>query len=348
MTRVSVWLLPFCFALLFAAAAGSAGSGAALKPRLVPDRYPHVDLSNRLVRMTVLLPDAEQGYYALQRYDWSGLIARAEHAGHTFFGEIIPREDPSAKYYAIGPAEEFLAPVPPGFAEAGAGDPFVKIGVGVLERDDRPDYDQFGDYPFATPGPWEVAHGQDWIEFLQELDGPRGWGYSYTKRITLTADPPGFTISHRLKNTGSKTIETQHYNHNFVIIDDDPIYPSYRLKLAFAAPRPQPIPGGDPQAPPYAEFRGSEIILLRDPGGDYMLADLQGLRKSIADNEVLVENTRTGAGLLIKGDLPVAKLRFFAVSATACPEPYVEINLPPGEQKEWAITYTFVVKGDAR
>ncbi len=304
--------------------------------------HPKLTLANDRVKMVVYLPDAKTGRYRGPRFDWSGMIARVAYSGHTFFGEPVREGSAEYRYSAVGPAEEFRARGHRSFDEAGPGEPFVKIGVGLLARPDERDYSIYVQYNIVRPGEWKIDSGKDWIAFQQDLTGPRGWAYSYTKRITLTDDGPGFTLWHCLKNTGSKTIDTFHYNHNFIIIDDTASYPNITVKLAFAAPTPQPIKDGDTQTKTYAEFRGNKITFLKRPP-EWLLAELKGLRNSVEDSCVLVENAKTGAAVRIEGDLPIEKFVFYATDIVVSPEPYVHIKLAPGAEKQWTLKYTFLV-----
>ena len=77
----------------------------------------------------------EQGYYRAARFDWSGLVACVSLNGHTFFGEWFNRYDPMTNDAVTGPAEEFREPI--GYEDAKPGDPFVKLGVGVVKRVER-------------------------------------------------------------------------------------------------------------------------------------------------------------------------------------------------------------------
>ena len=47
---------------------------------------PQFILKNDTLKLTVFLPDSENGYYRGTRFDWSGLVGQAEYKGHTFFG----------------------------------------------------------------------------------------------------------------------------------------------------------------------------------------------------------------------------------------------------------------------
>src|SRR5438067_2449540 len=96
--------------------------------------------------------------------------------------------------------------------------PFVPLlASSTVAAPDAQPYQFFRAYPMVRAGTWRVRHGRDWIEFTQELAAD-GWGYRYVKRLSL-ADH-GFIIARRLQNTGSRPLVTDHYGHNFTIIDD--------------------------------------------------------------------------------------------------------------------------------
>ena len=330
-------------AALVCAAAGMAGGCAGRSEPLIGDEYPKVELANKQVRMAIFLPDAEKGYHRGVRFDWSGIIVLATYKGHTFFGKEAA--GPNSKRFAMGPCEEFRDKNNTSYNEVGPGGEFVKIGVGILQRRDKSEYSSLRRYEPVRFGTWEIEHGSDWISFHQDLAGPRGWAYSYTKRVSLSGDRAGFTIWHRLKNTGEKKIETWHYNHNFIILDGEQTYPDYRVTLPFAPPKPQVIKDGNTQTKPMALFRGNQIVLTGDPGNEWILTlDLDGMQETVEHNDVLFENLKTGASLRATGDLPVKRMVYYATKYVVSVEPYVEIDLAPGEQKDWAIDYTFIVK----
>ena len=92
------------------------------------------------------MPDEEKGYYRSTRFDWSGIIAQVEYVGLSFFqewidyiGTISPGKlDSYDSGTGTGTAEEFRKPL--GYEDAKPGSPFLKIGVGILERADEKPY----------------------------------------------------------------------------------------------------------------------------------------------------------------------------------------------------------------
>src|SRR5262249_32919033 len=120
-----------------------------------------------------------------------------------------------------GPVEEFQKPL--GYDTAQAGGNFVKVGVGVLRKPDATNYASFRPYDIVDSVTWKVNKKADSIEFTQELkDSGTGYGYIYTKTIHLTAGKPELVMSHKLTNTGRLPIQTNVYDHNFLVLDKTP------------------------------------------------------------------------------------------------------------------------------
>jgi hypothetical protein len=294
------------------------------------------DIANKVLGLTVYLPDAERGYYRGPRFDWSGLIARAEYRGHGFFGEWKTPHNPENHDDVVGPAEEFGMARPLGYDDARPGGTFVKIGIGELEKIDEPKYRFHHGYRIVRPGAWKVTSGPDWVAYRQELKTSAGYGYDYVKRISLAEDGPAFTVSHSLKNTGSKAIDTDHYCHNFILIDGDPVGPHYKVKFAFPA---RPKDRGEVRGP--LAFREGEMTFRKDLANGDFYAELQGWAARPADNRVTVENTSRGAGLRIVGDTPLADFHVWGVRTALCPEPFIRLQLEPGKEAKWATVFTF-------
>src|SRR4051794_24076414 len=173
------------------------------------------------VKLTVYLPDATAGFYRGTRFDWSGVVATAEVGGHTVFGYWKPTHDPANHDDVPGTAEEFGHDEPLNYTAAPVGGTFVKIGVGELVKPAEPKYRFAHNYTIAKPGTWAVTTGERFVEFRQELSHNSGYGYRYVKRVELA--PGGFVIRRTLTNTGTRAIDTDHYGHNFLTVDGDPV-----------------------------------------------------------------------------------------------------------------------------
>lgn len=296
--------------------------------------FPGARLANGEIEVSVHLPDAERGYYRGTRFDWSGIIEHVDYRGHRFYAPLHAEHDPYRHDSVSGPADEFAMFHPMGFAEAGAGDSFVKIGVGLLEKGTSDEYLFHGEYRLRRAGTWRIEQGGDWISFEQVLDGERGWAYRYRKTIRLPAGEPGFVIDYRLENSGARSVDINHYNHNFTLIDGTPYGPDYAVEFAFATDEPKSIND-------LAWFRDGAIEVERPLGDRSLWTELYKGPGRIDYNTATVRNQITGAAVSFDGDAPIERMVFWAVERAACPEPFIRIRLDPGETTTWSSAYRF-------
>ena len=155
--------------------------------------FPSTVLSNRVLKASVYLPDSEKGYYRGTRFDWSGLVSRVDYAGHTFFSEFKQEHDPRNHDDTCGTSEEFGIESPPSFAEAKPGEPFIKIGIGVLERPDAAEYSFWKrSTKFLTPGLWKETSGPGKARIsARSFKAPSGWAYGFDEASGSQGGRPG-------------------------------------------------------------------------------------------------------------------------------------------------------------
>jgi len=350
--------------------------------------HPSHKITNGDITATVYLPDAKNGFYTTTRFDWSGAIASLKYKGHDYYGAWFSKvtdiydfgyEGPnkdiiSADFTAmVGPVEEFGAL---GYADVPAGGLFVKPGIGVLRRDEGT-YNHSRTYAIANGGKWDVKTTGNSVEFTHTLSEPSiGSGYVYTKVVRLTPGKPQMTISHVMKNTGSKPINTNVYNHNFTTIDKQPVGPDVEVSVpwemtraagrgrgapgpvsgATGAPAPQaalpsgPAPSGDrlgsqcgqPQMQALASPQGNKIVYTKVlEGAECFQTSFTGFGAEAKDNDIRIENKRTGAGVRVTGDRPLTRLGYWSIRTVVAPEPYIDINIELGQQFSWTNTFDF-------
>lgn len=305
-------------------------------PGAADNDFPRLVLDNGEITVSLYLPDAERGYYRGTRFDWSGIIERVDYDGHRFYAPLHLEHNPEGHDFVSGPAEEFAMFNPMGFAEAAAGESFVKIGVGLLRKGDADEYLFHGDYEIIRAGAWQIESGPDWVEFAQDFAGERGWAYRYRKTIRLLPGRPELVIEHRLENSGAKTIDINNYNHNFTLIDDTPFGPDYRVEFPFTTDAPLPING-------LAWFRANAIEVEQALGEKSLWIQLFEGEDPGNYNAALVRNLRTGAAVEFTGDAPITRMVFWAVERAASPEPFIRIYLEPGQVQNWSSHYRFSV-----
>ncbi len=296
--------------------------------------YPTAEIANGRIAVKLYLPDPDYGYYQGTRFDWSGVMASLRYAGHEYFGEWFETYVPRKHDAIVGPVEEF---VPEGgglgYSEAKSGETFIRIGVGVVRKPEEPEYRKFGTYEIVDPGKWTVTKAADWVTFRHELEGLSGYAYEYTKTVRLDERSPKLCIEHTLKNTGTRPIITEQYNHNFFVMDSQITGPEILVRFPFEL-------RAEDDLKELAEVRGGGIVFLREfEKGASVLTGLKGFGASDGNHCIAVENLRTGAGVHIRGDRPLLRLVFWAMRKTVCPEPYIALSAEPGCETKWQWLY---------
>ncbi len=295
--------------------------------------FPDARISNKLIDAHLYLPDAEKAYYRGSRFDWSGVITGLQFRGHSYFGQWFPRYSPTLHDAIMGPVEEFT---PLGYAEAMPGDTFVKIGIGSMVKPDDKKYTFVTPYKIVNSGKWTVKKKADGVQFMHKLED-ENYAYEYLKNVQLAKGKSELILSHVLKNTGNKTIETSVYDHNFFMIDKATVGPDYVVKFPF------PLSGMPQHQEDLARIDGNNIRFLRDltEKEHVFYGDLKGFSNDAKDYDIRVENSKSGAGVRITSDRPIERIVFWTASTTLCPEPYIKIKVEPGETFTWKINYNF-------
>jgi hypothetical protein len=308
----------------------------AISAVLMAAGYPEAEISNGLIRARLHLPSPGNGSYQGTRFDWSGIIYSLQYSGHEYFGQWYEKHDPKIHDAITGPVEEFRTnEAGLGYSEAPAGGTFVRIGAGVVRKPDEHAYQLFKTYEIVDPGKWSIRKGADWIEFTQRLRSPDGYAYEYRKTVRLLKGQPRMVLEHTLRNTGKRAIETTQYNHNFFVIDGETVGPDIAVKFGFDAKPARDLKG-------LATVRDRQLTYIRDlEKGQSLLTELEGFGQTASDYDFRIENRKSGGGVHISGDQPLTKLVFWCIRTVACPEPYIRLQVEPGQEKKWRVAYEF-------
>jgi len=306
-----------------------------------PTSYPKASITNGQVNAVLYLPDAKTGYYRGTRFDWSGVVGCLAYKGHTYFGVWFPHYDPLLHDAITGPVEEFRSANGDSaikYDEAKPGDPFVKIGVGVLRKIDDSLFHFTAPFQLVDGGKWAVHTNPGGASFKQTLKSSIGIAYEYTKTVALDKNEPVLVLSHALKNTGKETIDTQVYEHDFYMIDDAPTGPDMVVRFPFEPAAVHDLGNG-------ASVSGRELVFSRElETGQTSQSVLTGYSDNASSYDFIVENRRTGVGVEQTGDQPISRINFWSIRTTICPEAYVHIKVAPGETARWTIRYRFYAK----
>jgi hypothetical protein len=309
-------------------------------PRLIgAEDYPSVNLKTDKLKFTLYEADAKEGFYRGTRFDHACVFGNVEFAGHKIFGPWKDTHDPTNHDDILGPCDEFGIEKPLGYNEAKAGETFLKIGVGELEKPKEEKYEFWKKYKVVKPLQWkhDRPRGDLPAEWWKTEQAANGYGYTFTKRL-FSRTSASIDLSYQLKNTGEKRLTTTFYNHNFFNVDGDPIGPNY----SFAFPY-------EPKAnEPKGKF--TDLVELKDKqfrfkdkltGGDGSVLLTGFDLKDEKQRWFEMRHAPSGVRVKVEHSYPLAKLNVWGMQTTICPEPFLSIDLKPGETKEWTITYTF-------
>jgi len=317
---------------------------------------PTATIGNGQIKATLYLPDSKIGYYRGTRFDWSGVVSSLEYAGHSYYGPWFDQTRPSVTDYIydganivtgpcsnmMGVAEEFTNDehTALGWDDAKVGGTFIKIGVGVLRKPDDAPYSNFRLYDIVNGGKWTVRKTSNSVEFVQELSDPAsGYGYVYTKRVSLTSGKPQMVLEHSLLNTGKRTIDASVYDHNFTSIDKQAPGPGLTIQFGFKA---QMFATSDPKLAELLILTGSQATLAKTLAGEDKVAALfGGFGPDAKDYDIRIEDHKAGAGVRATGDRPLSRVALWGIRSVISPEPFIDMSIEPGSSFTWKITYDY-------
>jgi len=295
--------------------------------------FPQTEIKNGIITAKIYLPDTKSGYYQGTRFDWSGNMPSLKYAGHEYFGQWFQKYSPEIHDVIMGPVEDFG---PLGYTEAKPGESFVKIGIGVLTKPDDKPYTFSRVYDVTNHGKWSWKTKDNQITFFHDLND-KAYSYKYEKCVELIKGKPELVLTHKLKNTGTTTIETSVYDHNFFVMDNQPVGPGYSITVPFK------LQGTGKGIGELANIEGNKIVYLKNVnnGENVFISPVEGFSESVKDYDFRIENKTVGTGVRITSDQPLNKLVFWCCSTTLCPEPYIKVKVEPGQEFSWKIMYEF-------
>lgn len=307
---------------------------------------PFITLTNGRITAKVTPPDRERGFFRGTRFDQAGVITSLTLEGKEFYGPWFSRTAPEVLDYtytadglvagpdsaAAGPVEEFAQL---GFDDAKPGETFVKIGVGVLRRYDDKAYDKYWHYEIVDWGKRTLRHTRNSVTFTQKIaSGPFGYAYDYEKTLRLVPGTDQLVMEHVLKNTGTKAISSNVYDHNFLRLTPG----NDGIKVTF----PFPLTAANPPAPDLLRIEGNSLTYLRPMAYKERISFVvTGFGATSSDYDIAITDTKTGAGVRMQGDQPVTRMNIFSIDTAQSTEPYIAIELVPGAEKRWRYTYTY-------
>jgi hypothetical protein len=145
-----------------------------------------------------------------------------------------------------------------------------------------------------------------------------------------------------LTNVGTKPIETEWYNHNFYNFNKQPIGASVGIRFPF---KPKIVNPKD-QFESLLTLKDDKLLFASPFEKGSLSAEITGFSKEEKDNAFTIHNIPARVSMTVSCDEPLSKFYLWGVPEVICPEPYIKINLKPGETKTWTISYKLVIRAN--
>ena len=273
-------------------------------------------IENGGMRVEIVNPENAKDKHFSTRFSHAGYITKIAVEGEEKLSRAVEEFHP---FHGEGFPDEFEKPL--GYNEAKTGDLFVKIGVGAEKKREEKPYTNWDMHEVAMPAETVAKKIENGYAFIQNF-AFNGYEYYYEKKITV--ENGKIKISHFLKNTGLKNIDTLWYSHAFL---------RYNLKaeyLTLTVPEDCKI------------FNGEENINSCG-NGVYEIPINEITKKGICYNwhAEKTDNIQKLEKYVAKGDYGYNELQVYMNDRIISVEPKLKIYLKRNEVKEWATEYEF-------
>lgn len=282
-------------------------------------------------RLTVEISKPGEAYKG-SRFDWTGFVTQVTLDGkYTFYSpeSHVPGEGTGGN----GLCNEFGIHEPVGYDDALAGEQFPKLGVGLLTKKTEEPYGFWKPYEIA-PFPVAVTLEKDRAVFISEPVECRG--YAFRLKKTLRAADSRLVIEYDLANTGSKPIKTTEYCHNFICLNSHVVSPAYSLRFPYEI-KLDMVPESTPEG--FFAVRGAELNIAAVPDKDFYCI-IGGYDTREMHMWELV-HMPTGVGVREIDNFAVSRLALWGRNHVISPEVFIELDLQPGESKQWRREFDF-------
>ncbi|MBN1508135.1 MAG: hypothetical protein JW955_14890 [Sedimentisphaerales bacterium] len=247
--------------------------------------------------------------------------------------------------------QEAFQPDPPGYNEGMTGDPFLKIGVGILRRDGGA-YSFSASYPVVELARTTVTWGTDRARFVQTLAG-NAKGYSCRLEEDLIVKNDRIIMSYLLRNTGTRRFTTEQYLHNFVCFSGRSVGPNVKVSFPYDFTASPDVarwaPSGRvrsvrPVAQPDVVRVANAIVYMNKISSVPKIWIYKPLEYTGPDL-CAAEHTDTEQRLIIEASIPAAYVGIWTTDYQVSPERFLQISLAPGDEAKFTRTYTFRIDG---
>lgn len=290
--------------------------------------------------LEVMDPNDPERYNNETRFSPVAYILRAVYKGRDYL--YTPEVKDNRFGQGCGIPQEFdigERTNPPGYDEAAPGEPFLKVGVGILERLNHSPYFFSARYPVIESAKTDVEWSKGEARFVQTLDGDAK-GYCCRFEEVITVENSQVILSYTLTNTGDKAFKTEQYLHNFTRLGENDVDSSYHVTFPYSFELCDKMMA-DVKEMPVPMARTAAALVFSDapsgPGKVFVKApiDYEG------ENALSVLHLASGMKLTIGASVPCNTTSVFFSEEQVSPEMNLEFSLQPGETVKFNRKYTF-------
>ncbi len=247
--------------------------------------------------------------------------------------------------------QEAFQPDPPGYNEGKSGDPFLKIGVGILRRDGGA-YNFSANYPVVERAHTTVTWQQDRAHFVQTLAGNAN-GYSCYLEEDMIVKNDRLILNYLLRNTGTKPFTTEQYLHDFLCFSARSVGPNVRLSFPYDFTANPAVAPWQPAGRVRSIMVAAAAVYARIANSIEFLDKASGVPKIwiykpngyVGSELCAVEHAETQQRVVIETSIPAAYVGIWTTDYQVSPEQFLQVTLAPGEEARFTRTYTFRVDG---
>jgi hypothetical protein len=243
--------------------------------------------------------------------------------------------------------QETFQPDPPGYNEGKSGDPFLKIGVGILRRDGAA-YNFSANYPVIELARTTATWQPDRVHFVQTLTGNAN-GYCCYLEEDVIVKNDRLIMNYLLRNTGSKSFTTEQYLHDFVCFSGRSVGPNVRLSFPYDFTTNPTVTPWQPSGRIRSIMAAAAAVYVRIANSIEFTDKASGVPKiwiykpqDYAGPELCaVEHAETQQRIVIETSFPTAYVGIWTTDYQVSPEQFLQLTLAPGEEARFSRTYTF-------
>ena len=247
--------------------------------------------------------------------------------------------------------QEAFQPDPPGYNEGKSGDPFLKIGVGILRRDGAA-YNFSANYPVIELARTTATWQQDRVHFVQTLTG-EAKGYSCYLEEDVIVKNDRLIMNYLLRNTGSKPFTTEQYLHDFLCFMGRPVGPSVRLSFPYnfttnplVSPWQAPTAVRDIAAAAAAAYvRIADSIEFMEKASGVPKIWVYKPQGYAGPELCAIAHAETRQRVCVETSIPAAYVGIWTTDYQVSPEQFLQVTLAPGAEARFTRTYTFRIDG---